>query len=93
MIPKDIHVHVTEQDIQNEDSCPVTAAVSRCCKVPRDWVYVDNDMITILCSNGLTECIYSVPQIVVEFLEDLRSGAHLNTKSLTFLSELVEQIN
>jgi hypothetical protein len=91
MIPENIYVHVTEQDIKNDDICPVVAAVSRCCKVPRDWVYVDSDEISILGSNGTTECIYNVPQTVAEFLADYRAGQHLNTKSIAFMSTLVEQ--
>ena len=91
MIPENIYVHVTEQDIKNDDICPVTAAVSRCCKVPRDWVYVDSDEISILGSNGTTECIYNVPQTVAEFLADYRTGQHSNTKSIAFMSTLVEQ--
>ena len=93
MIPNNIYVHVTEQDIRSDDICPVTAAVSRCCKVPRDWVHVGDDEIAILGSNGITECIYDVPQTVAEFLADYRTGEHLNTKSIAFMSTLVEQRN
>ena len=91
MIPENIYVHITEQDIKSDNDCPVAIAVSRCCKVPRDWVYVDNKEISILSSNGTTECIYNVPQTVAEFLADYRSGQHLNTKSIAFMSKLVEQ--
>lgn len=91
MIPENIYVHVTEQDIQNQDDCPVAIAVSRCCKVPRDWIHVDDKEISILGSNGITECIYNVPQTVAEFLEDYHTGQHLSTKSIAFMSTLVEQ--
>lgn len=89
MIPETIYVHVTEQDILNKDDCPVAIAVSRCCKVPRDWVHVDDKEISILGSNGITECIYNVPQTVAEFIEDYCAGEHLGTKSLTFMSKLI----
>ena len=90
MIPETIYVHVTEQDILNKGDCPVAIAVSRCCKVPRDWVHVDNKEISILGSNGIKECIYNVPQTVAEFIEDCRAGEHLSTKSIAFMSTLVE---
>ena len=92
MYPESIYVTVTEQDMHNDNDCPVATAVSRCCKVPRDSVYVGADLISILCTNGVQECIYEVPNIVAEFLHDYQDNADINTKSLVFMSKLVEVI-